>query len=295
VCLYTRGVFCWCFCVFVVAGFVSPHAMHLHSLTYTYLKLCLLSIWWKFISLQGQMCLLLWVHFVWLKVLVVINWGKNEAADKPVLCVPCPSSLLHKQLQSCICLRPSECGCLYAWHKAAPCEVGVKPFLPSPAVRAHLTTRLPCHSQPSFPGAFASALLPASYMCCTQLQWLLTARPWLSAQLRLQLGSVTCTQLLTFLMRPARSRGSTCGERTCTAGPARRLVLRKKQVKGKVRIAGSHFSYLGAAPGRGQWAAALRLDPAVTWHCHGNSRSRGMFVFGKRILFMLLITCLASI
>lgn len=95
---------------------------------------------------------------------------KNEAADKPVLCVPCPSSLLHKQLQSCICLRPSECGCLYAWHKAAPCEVGVKPFLPSPAVRAHLTARLPCHSQYSFPGAFASALLPASYMCCTQLQ-----------------------------------------------------------------------------------------------------------------------------
>lgn len=220
---------------------------------------------------------------------------KNEAADKLVLCVPCPSSLLHKQLQSCICLRPSECGCLYAWHKAAPCEVGVKPFLPSPAVRAHLTARLPCHSQYSFPGAFASALLPASYMCCTQLQWLLTARPWLSAQLRLQLGSVTCTQLLTFLMRPARSRGSTCGERTCTAGPARRLVLRKKQVKGKVRIAGSHFSYLGAAPGRGQWAAALRLDPAVIWQCHGSSCSRGMFVFGKRILFVLLITCLASI
>lgn len=39
----------------------------------------------------------------------------------------------------------------------------------------------------------------------------------------------------------------------------------KKQVMGKVRtVADSRFSYLGAVPGTGQWAAALRLDPAVT-------------------------------
>lgn len=92
---------------------------------------------------------------------------KNEAADKPVLCVPC---LLHKKLQSCFCLRLSECGCPSARHKAGPCEVGVKPFLPSPAAPAHLTPRLPCHSQPSFPRTFASALLLARCSPCTQLQ-----------------------------------------------------------------------------------------------------------------------------
>lgn len=70
----------------------------------------------------------------------------------------------------------------------------------------------------------------------------------------------------------------------------------KKQVMGKARtVADSHFSYLRAVPGTGQWAAALRLDPAVTWYHYGSLCSRGMFVFGKRILSMLFKTCFAFI
>lgn len=45
---------------------------------------------------------------------------KNEAADKPVLCVPCLSSLLHMKLQSFFCLRPCECGCRMLGTKQAP-------------------------------------------------------------------------------------------------------------------------------------------------------------------------------
>lgn len=149
----------------------------------------LLSVGWKFISLQGWICLLPLVHLVWLgKGPNVTNRGKMKIADRQALRRSCLSSLpshSRPELRS----RAAASRPLRLWLPTCSVQSrhpqGEHPTfsLSWPVACAHPNPGSCCHSQLPSLRVSASDLLLTLYTCWIQLQSLPTASPWLSAQL----------------------------------------------------------------------------------------------------------------